>query len=200
MQSALQQSRDYFNYFKGSLMSHSVYDISVKTIQGNETTLNQYQGKVLLIVNTASKCGLTSQYEGLEKLYKQQKDQGLEILGFPANNFLAQEPGSDQDIEEFCSLNYQVNFPLFSKISVAGDDKHVLYQTLTQAIPERIGEGPWWKDLVDYGLTPNEPPEVLWNFEKFLVNKQGEVVARFAPDLTADDPRILDAIQAELAK
>lgn len=200
MQSALQQSRDYFNYFKGSPMSHSVYDISVKTIQGNETTLNQYQGKVLLIVNTASKCGLTSQYEGLEKLYKQQKDQGLEILGFPANNFLAQEPGSDQDIEEFCSLNYQVNFPLFSKISVAGDDKHALYQTLTQAIPERIGEGPWWKDLVDYGLTPNEPPEVLWNFEKFLVNKQGEVVARFAPDLTADDPRILDAIQAELVK
>jgi len=181
-------------------MSQSVYDIFVKTIQVNDTTLNQYQGKVLLIVNTASKCGLTPQYEGLEKLYKEKKDQGLEILGFPANNFLAQEPGSDEEIQEFCSLNYQVNFPLFSKISVAGEDKHPLYQTLTQAIPERMGEGPWWKDLVDYGLTPNPKPEVLWNFEKFLINKNGEVVARFAPDITADDARIVDAVNAELAK
>ena len=181
-------------------MSQSVYDIPVKTIQGNDTTLNQYQGKVLLIVNTASKCGLTPQYEGLEKLYKEKKDQGLEILGFPANNFLAQEPGSDEEIQEFCSLNYQVNFPLFSKISVAGEDKHPLYQTLTQAIPERMGEGPWWKDLVDYGLTPNPKPEVLWNFEKFLINKNGEVVARFAPDITADDARIVDAVNAALAK
>ena len=181
-------------------MSQSVYDIPVKTIQGNDTTLNQYQGKVLLIVNTASKCGLTPQYEGLEKLYKEKKDQGLEILGFPANNFLAQEPGYDEEIQEFCSLNYQVNFPLFSKISVAGEDKHPLYQTLTQAIPERIGEGPWWKDLVDYGLTPNPKPEVLWNFEKFLINKNGEVVARFAPDITEDDARIVDAVNAELAK
>ena len=181
-------------------MSNSVYDISVNTIQGEATTLNQYQGKVLLIVNTASKCGLTPQYEGLEKLYQDKKEQGLEILGFPANNFLAQEPGSDEEIQEFCSLNYQVAFPLFSKISVAGEDKHPLYQTLTQAIPERMGEGPWWKDLVDYGLTPNEPPEVLWNFEKFLINKKGEVVARFAPDITADDARIVDAVNAELAK
>lgn len=181
-------------------MNQSVYDIPVKTIQGENITLNQYQGKVLLIVNVASKCGLTPQYEGLEKLYQQQKDQGLEILGFPANNFLAQEPGSDSEIQEFCSLNYQVDFPLFSKISVAGEDKHPLYETLIHAILERIGEGPWWKDLVDYGLTPNEPPEVLWNFEKFLVNKQGQVVARFAPDITADDPRILDAIQTELQK
>jgi glutathione peroxidase len=185
---------------KDNRMSQSVYDIPVKTIQGNDTTLNQYQGKVLLIVNTASKCGLTPQYEGLEKLYKEKKDQGLEILGFPANNFLAQEPGSDEEIQEFCSLNYQVNFPLFSKISVAGEDKHPLYQTLTQAIPERMGEGPWWKDLVDYGLTPNPKPEVLWNFEKFLINKNGEVVARFAPDITADDARIVDAVNAELAK
>ena len=181
-------------------MSNSVYDIPVKTIQGNETTLNPYQGKVLLIVNTASKCGLTPQYEGLEKLYQDKKEQGLEILAFPANNFLAQEPGSDEEIQEFCSLNYQVDFPLFAKISVAGEDKHSLYQTLIQAIPERIGEGPWWKDLVDYGLTPNPKPEVLWNFEKFLINKNGEVVARFAPDITADDARIVDAINAELIK
>lgn len=178
----------------------SIYHIPVKTIQGNEVDLSQYQGKVLLVVNVASKCGLTPQYEGLEKLYEAQKENGLEILGFPANNFLAQEPGTDAEIQEFCSLTYDVKFPLFSKISVAGDDKHPLYQTLTQAIPERIGEGPWWKDLVDYGLTPNPKPEVLWNFEKFLVNKKGEVVARFAPDITADDARLVDAINAELAK
>ena len=178
----------------------SIYHIPVKTIQGNEVDLSQYQGKVLLVVNVASKCGLTPQYEGLEKLYEAQKENGLEILGFPANNFLAQEPGTDAEIQEFCSLTYDVKFPLFSKISVAGDDKHPLYQTLTQAIPERIGEGPWWKDLVDYGLTPNPKPEVLWNFEKFLVNKEGEVVARFAPDITADDARLVDTINAELAK
>ena len=178
----------------------SVYHIPVKTIQGNEVDLSQYQGKVLLVVNVASKCGLTPQYEGLEKLYEAQKENGLEILGFPANNFLAQEPGTDAEIQEFCSLTYDVKFPLFSKISVAGDDKHPLYQTLTQAIPERIGEGPWWKDLVDYGLTPNPKPEVLWNFEKFLVNKEGEIVGRFAPDITADDARLVDAINAELAK
>lgn len=178
----------------------SVYDISVKSIDGKETTLNQYAGKVLLLVNVASKCGLTPQYEGLQQLYKDKKDQGLEILGFPANNFLEQEPGTDEEIQEFCSINYQVDFPLFSKISVAGADKHPLYQVLTQAIPERLGEGPWWEDLVEYGITPNPKPEVLWNFEKFLVNKQGEVVARFAPDIQANDARITDAINAELAK
>ena len=181
-------------------MAASVYNIPVKTIDGAETTLNQYQGKVLLIVNVASKCGLTPQYEGLEQLYKDKKAEGLEILGFPANNFLAQEPGTDEEIQQFCSLNYQVDFPLFSKISVAGEDKHPLYRTLTAAIPDRTGEGPWKKDLIDYGLTPNEPPEVLWNFEKFLVNKQGEIVARFAPDIKADDARIVDAVDAELAK
>ena len=178
----------------------SVYNIPVKTIQGDEITLNQYQGKVLLVINVASKCGLTPQYEGLEKLYTEKKSEGLEILGFPANNFLEQEPGTNEEIQEFCSINYKVDFPLFSKISVAGEDKHPLYQTLIQAVPTRIGEGPWWKDLVDYGLTPNEPPEVLWNFEKFLISKDGEVVARFAPDITADDARIVDAINAELAK
>ena len=178
----------------------SVYNIPVNTIQGEAIDLSQYAGKVLLIVNVASKCGLTPQYEGLEQLYTDKKAAGLEILGFPANNFLAQEPGSNEDIQAFCSLTYKVDFPLFAKISVAGEDKHPLYETLTQAIPERIGEGPWWKDLVDYGLTPNPKPEVLWNFEKFLINKQGEVVARFAPDITADDARLVDAIEAELNK
>ena len=181
-------------------MSQSVYHIPVQDIQGQAVDLAQYQGKVLLIVNVASKCGLTPQYEGLEQLYQAKKAQGLEVLGFPANNFLEQEPGSNDEIQHFCSVNYDVHFPLFAKISVAGDDKHPLYQTLTQAIPERTGEGPWWKDLVDYGLTPNNPPEVLWNFEKFLVNKKGEIVARFAPDITADDERIVSAIEAELAK
>ena len=181
-------------------MTQSVYHIPVQDIQGQTVDLAQYQGKVLLIVNVASKCGLTPQYEGLEQLYQAKKAQGLEVLGFPANNFLEQEPGSEAEIQEFCSVNYKVDFPLFAKISVAGEDKHPLYTTLTQAIPERIGEGPWWKDLVDYGLTPNQPPEVLWNFEKFLINKNGEVVARFAPDITADDPRIVDAVNAELAK
>ena len=181
-------------------MTQSVYHIPVQNIQGQAVDLAQYQGKVLLIVNVASKCGLTPQYEGLEQLYQAKKAQGLEILGFPANNFLEQEPGSNDEIQHFCSVNYDVHFPLFAKISVAGDDKHPLYQTLTQAIPERTGEGPWWKDLVDYGLTPNNPPEVLWNFEKFLVNKKGEIVARFAPDITATDERIVSAIEAELAK
>lgn len=181
-------------------MSQSVYHIPVQDIQGQAVDLEQYHGQVLLIVNVASKCGLTPQYEGLEALYQAKKDQGLTILGFPANNFLEQEPGTNEEIQQFCSLNFDVKFPLFAKISVAGEDKHPLYQTLTQAQSERIGEGPWWKDLVEYGLTPNEPPEVLWNFEKFLVSKTGEVVARFAPDITADDPRLIDAINQELAK
>lgn len=178
----------------------SVYNIPVNTIQGQPVDLSQYKGKVLLIVNVASKCGLTPQYEGLQKLYSEKKQQGFEVLGFPSNDFLEQEPGSNEEIEQFCSVNYQVDFPLFAKVPVVGENKHPLYETLTNAIPERIGEGPWWKDLVDYGLTPNNPPEVLWNFEKFLVSKTGEVVARFAPDITADDARIVDAINAELAK
>lgn len=181
-------------------MNQSVYHIPVQDIQGQAIDLEQYHGQVLLIVNVASKCGLTPQYEGLEALYQAKKDQGLTILGFPANNFLEQEPGTNEEIQQFCSLNFDVKFPLFAKISVAGEDKHPLYQTLIQAQPERIGEGPWWKDLVEYGLTPNEPPEVLWNFEKFLVSKTGDVVARFAPDITADDPRLIDAINQELAK
>lgn len=181
-------------------MSQSVYHIPVQDIQGQAVDLEQYHGQVLLIVNVASKCGLTPQYEGLEALYQAKKDQGLTILGFPANNFLEQEPGTNEEIQQFCSLNFDVKFPLFAKISVAGEDKHPLYQTLIQAQPERIGEGPWWKDLVEYGLTPNEPPEVLWNFEKFLVSKTGEVVSRFAPDITSDDPRLIDAINQELAK
>ncbi|KKC42468.1 glutathione peroxidase [Acinetobacter sp. V2] len=181
-------------------MTQSVYHIPVKAISGETVDLEQYKGKVLLIVNTASKCGLTPQYEGLEKLYQAKKDQGLEILGFPANNFKEQEPGSDEEIQQFCSLNYDVHFPLFSKVSVAGEDKHPLYATLTSAQPERTGEGPFRERLESLGIPTNPAPEVLWNFEKFLINKNGEVVARFAPNLTADDEQIVKAVEAELAK
>lgn len=176
----------------------SLYDIPLQTIDGQNTTLQAFAGKVLLIVNVASKCGLTPQYQGLEQLYQEKKMAGLEILAFPCNDFLAQEPGSNTEIEEFCQLNYQVSFPLFAKISIVGETKHALYQYLTQAIPQRLGEGPWWDDLVDYGLTPNPLPEVLWNFEKFLVSRQGQVIARLAPDIAADDIRLLDLINAEL--
>lgn len=178
----------------------SIFNIPLLTIQGTETTLQNYQDKVLLIVNVASKCGLTPQYEALQQLYRSHQAQGLEILAFPSNDFLAQEPGSNEEIQQFCTLNYQVDFPLFAKIPVVGEQKHPLYQTLIEAVPTRIGEGPWWKDLVDYGLTPNQPPEILWNFEKFLVAKNGEVVARFAPDINADDERLLNVLNAELAK
>ena len=181
-------------------MSNSVYGIPVNTITGQKTDLNQYAGKVLLVVNTASKCGLTPQYEGLEKLYQQKKQQGFEILGFPANNFNGQEPGSDDEINSFCSLNYDVSFPLFSKISVSGNDQHPLYARLIEAQPQTTGDGPMRDKLKSFGIEHSNAPEVLWNFERFLINKQGEVVARFAPDITADDARIVAAIDAELAK
>ena len=178
----------------------TVSNISFNKADGTATNLDAYKGKVILVVNVASKCGLTPQYEGLEKLYQEKKDAGFEILGFPANNFLAQEPGTDEEIQNFCSVEYNVHFPVLAKISIVGEDKHPLYQAFIDAQPNRIGEGPWWKDLVDYGLTPNPVPEVLWNFEKFLIGKNGDVVARFAPDIKADDERLLSAIEAELAK
>lgn len=118
----------------------------------------------------------------------------------PANNFKGQEPGSDEEIQSFCSTEYNVQFPLYSKISVLGDDQHPLYAELTAAQPQAIGEGPFRERLKGFGIQPTDPKEVLWNFEKFLVNRQGEVVARFSPDVTADDPRLLEAIEAELAR
>jgi glutathione peroxidase len=140
------------------------------------------------------------QYEALEELYESQRTQGLEILGFPANNFKGQEPGSDAEISAFCSLTYDVQFPMFSKISVAGADRHPLYAQLTEAQPSVIGEGPFRERLKGYGIDPTPAPEVLWNFEKFLIGRHGDVVARFAPDVTADDPRLLQAIAEEIAK
>lgn len=179
-------------------MSQSLYDIPVTSIEGTALTLKQFAGKVLLVVNVASRCGLTPQYEGLEKLYKEKRAQGLEVLGFPANNFKEQEPGSDEEIQAFCSTRYDVTFPLFSKISVAGGDQHPLYGSLTASQPAATGDGPFRERLKGYGIEPNAAPDVLWNFEKFLVSRDGRVVGRFSPDIVSDDPRLVAAIEAEL--
>ncbi|MFM0645056.1 glutathione peroxidase [Paraburkholderia bryophila] len=181
-------------------MSQALYDVPVTSIEGTPQTLKPFQGKVLLVVNVASKCGLTPQYEGLEKLYEDKRGDGLEVLGFPANNFKGQEPGSDEEIQTFCTSTYDVKFPLFSKISVVGADQHPLYHTLTAAQPDATGEGPFRERLKGYGIEPNAVPDVLWNFEKFLVSRDGRVVGRFSPDVTADDPRLVAAIEAELAR
>ncbi len=136
-----------------------IYNFEVKTIDGKAETLAGYKGKALLIVNVASRCGFTPQYEGLEKLYTTYKDKGFEILGFPANNFMGQEPGTNEEIKKFCGLKYNVTFPMFSKISVKGKDIHPLYQYLTQ----------------ESGLDG----DISWNFNKFLVSPEGKIVARF---------------------
>ncbi|MEY2968743.1 MAG: hypothetical protein RIQ64_1370 [Actinomycetota bacterium] len=179
----------------------SIQNIPVNTIDGKPSSLNDFAGNVLLVVNVASKCGLTPQYEALEKVYEEKKDKGFAVLGFPANNFGAQEPGSNAEIAEFCSLTYSVKFPMFEKISVVGDDQHPLYKELTTSAPRAQGDPDAFRDrLKGFGMTPNQDPDVLWNFEKFLVGKNGEVVARFAPTMTPDDPAIIAAIDAELAK
>jgi glutathione peroxidase len=177
-----------------------IYDIPLNRIDGTPTTLEAFKGKVLLAVNVASKCGLTPQYESLEALYREKSGEGLEILGFPANNFLAQEPGTDAEIVNFCSTTYDVTFPMFSKISVVGTDKHPLYHVFTRAQPEAVSAGPMRERLEKFGIPVSPKGEVLWNFEKFLIGKNGEVVERFAPDVTADDPRLVASIERELAK
>lgn len=148
----------------------------------------------------ASKCGLTPQYESLEKLYQAKRAAGLQIPGFRANDFNGQEPGTDTEIATFCSISYAVTFPLFSKIAVVGADKHPLYRRLTEAQPTATGEGPMRERLQNSGIEPHPPPEVLWNFEKFLIARDGSVAERFAPDVAADDPRLLAAVERELAK
>jgi len=181
-------------------MTASLFDIPLRRIDGSAARLADYRGNVLLVVNVASKCGLTPQYTGLESLHQDKRGQGLEVLGFPANNFKGQEPGSDSQIADFCSVNYDVHFPLFSKISVLGEDQHPLYARLTAAQPAAIGDGPFRERLKGYGVNSENSADVLWNFEKFLLSRKGEVVARFAPDVTADDPRLVAAIDEELAK
>jgi len=175
--------------------------IPVSTIDGKEATLGDYAGSVLLVVNVASKCGLTPQYEQLEALYENRRDEGFAVLGFPANNFGAQEPGTEAEIAEFCQTTYSVQFPMFSKISVVGEDQHPLYSALTTAVPQAEGDPEAFRErLRGFGMTPNENPDVLWNFEKFLIGKDGNVARRFAPTMSPDDPTIAAAIDEELAK
>jgi glutathione peroxidase len=182
-------------------MSESVYEIPVKNIDGSAASLADHKGKVLLVVNVASKCGLTPQYTALEKVYETYKDKGLEVLGFPANNFMGQEPGSEAEIKEFCTSKYDVKFPLFSKISVVGEDQHPLYKALTTAQPKAEDTGDdFRKKLAGYGSVPKQENDVLWNFEKFVIDRHGKVVARFNPDVTPDDPRLTKVLEAEIAK
>lgn len=148
----------------------SIYDFEVNTISGKPVPLSDYKGKVLLIVNTASKCGFTPQFSGLESLYKSFHEQGLEVLGFPCNQFLKQDPGSDSEISEFCSLNYGVTFPMFSKIEVNGDNAHPLYNYLKSEAKGLLGS-----------------EKIKWNFTKFLVNRDGEVIKRYAPNTEPKD-------------
>lgn len=169
----------------------------VKTIEGNTIKLSDYEGKTLLIVNVASKCGLTPQYEGLETLYKKYQEQGLEILGFPANDFAGQEPGTDAEIQQFCSLTYDVSFPMFSKIVVTGDNKHPLYQSLTQAVPVTPNREAMENMLKQHQIEPTQAPEVVWNFEKFLISKHGDI-QRFAPDVEPNNETLIAAIEADL--
>jgi glutathione peroxidase len=187
---------------EGEIMSASILDIPVKKITGEDASLDEFKGHVLLVVNVASKCGLTPQYEGLEKIYEQYKGQGLVVAGFPANDFKAQEPGTNEEIVTFCTTNFGVKFPLFDKITVVGPEKHPLYKALIDAQPKAINvsEVPWREKLKGYGIETLPEPEILWNFEKFLVSRNGEVVKRFAPDTQPDAPELVAAIESELAK
>lgn len=158
----------------------SLYDIPLVDIDGNETSLERYKGKTLLIVNVASKCGYTKQYKGLEELNEEYGDKGLVVLGFPCNQFGGQEPGTEEDIKEFCSLTFGVSFPMFSKIEVNGPDRHPLYEMLAgeeSPFPGRIG----------------------WNFSKFLVNGEGEIVARFSSAVAPKSEKLVSAIDKSLA-
>ena len=159
----------------------SVLDFTMTDIDGKDVKLNKYKGKVFLIVNTASKCGYTPQYEGLEAIYEKYKDQGFYVLGFPANNFGSQEPGSEKEIKEFCESKYKVKFPMFAKISVKGEDQNPLYNFLTSK-----------------ETNPKFAGDITWNFNKFLVNQKGEVVARFSSKDTPESAAVTQAIEKYL--
>jgi glutathione peroxidase len=160
--------------------AESLYDIPLKSIDGKDVSLNDYKGKVMLIVNVASKCGKTPQYAQLEELNKEFKKEGLAVLGFPCNDFGGQEPGTLDEIKEFCSTKYKVTFPMFDKVVVKGADKHPLYQILSGP------ESPF-------------PGDVKWNFGKFLVGRDGKILKRFEPGVKPDAPEVTDAIKAALA-
>ena len=182
-------------------MVTTLESIPVRTIDGQDSSLGAFHGKVRLVVNVASKCGFTPQYTGLEALYRKYADRGLTVLGFPANEFAAQEPGTDAEIAAFCALSYEVSFPMFAKIIVKGEGQHPLYTELTRAQPTAVTpeNSPLRAELATYG-TIAAPGEVLWNFEKFLVDRAGEVVARFAPDIEPDAAVVTEAIERELAR
>lgn len=158
----------------------SLYDIPLKDIDEQSTTLAPFRGKVLLIVNVASKCGNTPQYKQLEALYQKRKDAGFVVLGFPCNQFGKQEPGSNTEIKEFCSLNYAVTFPLFDKVDVNGEHRHPLYTALA-------------------GEESPVPGDIGWNFEKFLIGRDGRILRRFAPNVPPDSPEVIAAIESALA-
>lgn len=168
---------------KGADRVSSVLDFKVKSLKGKQVDLSKYKGKVVLIVNTASQCGLTPQYEGLEALHEKFADQGLAILGFPANEFGQQEPGSNEEIAEFCQDNYGVKFDMFSKVVVKGEGQCPLYQFLTS------------KDT-----DPQFAGDITWNFEKFLVDRDGKIVARFAPKIEPESAEVVGKIEQELKK
>jgi glutathione peroxidase len=176
--------------------------IPLQTAEGAPSTLGDFAGKVRLVVNVASKCGLTPQYAGLEALYRTYKARGFEVLAFPANEFGGQEPGTEAEIKEFCTSTYDVTFPLFSKIVVKGPGQHPLYAALTRERPDaRVSAGSDFREkLAGYGIIPGGPSEVLWNFEKFLVDRAGRVVERFSPDIAPSDPMVVAAIEDALTK
>ncbi|GAC1415150.1 MAG: glutathione peroxidase [Acidobacteriaceae bacterium] len=186
-------------------MAPAIYDIPVQSITGDTTTLSPYRGKVLLVVNVASKCGLTPQYDALEKLYNRFKQSGFVVLGFPANDFAGQEPGSNEEIASFCKATFAVDFPMFSKITVTGANTHPLYQELVREFPGTTGttREAFRKRLTGFlgqsGASTNPDPGVLWNFEKFLLGRDGRVVARFSPEITPEDPQLIAAVGEALA-
>ena len=164
--------------FAATMSAATIYDFTMKSIDGAPTPLSQYKGKVVLVVNVASKCGYTPQYEGLESMYKKYRDKGLVVLGFPANNFMAHEPGTEAEIKQFCTRKYNVDFPMFSKSDVKGDGETPLYHYLTA---EKGGE-------------------IKWNFTKFLIGRDGTILARFEPNVKPDSPEVTSAIETALSR
>ncbi|WP_342320917.1 glutathione peroxidase [Kosakonia sp. BYX6] len=183
-------------------MQQDILDTEVTTIDGERTTLADYRGDVLLVVNVASKCGLTPQYEQLESLHKAWEKEGFKVLGFPCNQFLGQEPGSEEEIKTFCSTTYGVTFPMFSKIEVNGDARHPLYKKLIAAAPTAVApaDSGFYERMASKGRAPKEPGDILWNFEKFLIGRDGHVIQRFSPDMTPEDPILVAAVKQALAK
>lgn len=181
-------------------MTASIFDIALQRLDGAPATLADYRGQVLLIVNVASACGLTPQYQGLEQLFEQQRGRGLQVLGFPCNDFGAQEPGTPEEIGAFCESKYGVQFPLFAKVQINSSPRHPLYAALIAAQPvaQAAASSKLRDTLSQHGLMPKHATDVMWNFEKFLVGRDGRVIGRFAPDMAPDDPALTAAIEAAL--